>query len=517
MSDLALTIDCGTKGLRGIIFDSYGNQLATAEKRYESYYSLNMGWVEAPAKMFWDDLCQVLGILKQEEPALFARVAGITVACQRDTGTIVDHRGEALRDFIIWQDRRKLDKPVEIPRLWRILFDLAGKGPFVDSFNTQTHAHWIKVNEPEKWASAHAYVLLSSYLIGKLTGKCIDCRSDIAGHLPFNFKKKEWSGPRDILTQIIRIEREKLIPLVDSCAALGGITEKAALETGLPAGLPVIGSGTDKGCETIGVGCLGPDTASVSLGTQATVEITTDQYFELIRFYPPFPGVGPKSYNPEITVYNGFWMMNWFVETFAQLEKQQCDERGEDILAFLDRQVERIPAGSEGLVLQPYWGMESFKPEALGSIIGLTEGQSKYHIYRAIIEGIGYALREGLEQIEAKSGTRVNSIGLSGGGAQSDVICGIMADIFGRETYRVQTSATTGLGGAMAIFVALGRYEDLREAGYNMIRKTRIYRPDPKRQRLYDAIYRDVYAKAYKRYKPLYQSLKSIMAKVEND
>ncbi|MEG2651894.1 MAG: xylulose kinase, partial [Eubacterium sp.] len=93
----------------------------------------------------------------------------------------------------------------------------------------------------------------------------------------------------------------------------------------------------------------------------------------------------------------------------------------------------------------------------------------------------------------------------------------IMADIFGRETYRVQTSATTGLGGAMAIFVALGRYEDLREAGYNMIRKTRIYRPDPKRQRLYDAIYRDVYAKAYKRYKPLYQSLKSIMAKVEND
>lgn len=422
MKDLALTIDCGTKGARATVFDAQGNLLCNVASEYPGYLSLEPGWCEASGEMFWDALCSVTQQLKENFLEIFQRIAAVTLACQRDTGTIVDEEGSALRNFIVWMDRRLLQKAIPTPQPWHFLFTVMGKQAMVDSFNMGTHAHWIKVNEPELWQEAKAYVLLSTYLMGRLTGKVLDCRSNIAGHLPYNYKKKEWCGPREILAQIVQIERDKLCALTDSLTVMGRITAAAAAATGLPEGLPVVGSGTDKGCETVGVGSLDPATASISLGTQATVEITDDRYYELVGFYPPFPSVKPEAYNPEITVYNGFWMIGWFIETFMEAEAASMKAAGKDIFEFLDKKLAQVPIGAGGLLLQPFWGMESFRDEARGSIIGFGEGQDKFYIYRAIIEGLGYALRDGLERIEKKSGVRVKSIGLSGGGSHSDVI-----------------------------------------------------------------------------------------------
>ncbi|MEG0378137.1 MAG: FGGY-family carbohydrate kinase, partial [Eubacterium sp.] len=365
-------------------------------------------------------------------------------------------------------------------------------------------------NEPELWRRSYKYIFLSTYLIAKLTGKIIDSKSDIAGHFPFDFKNKQWCGPYEIKRQIIQIEREKLCDLVDSCAVIGVLSKQASLLTGLPEGLKLIGSGTDKGCETIGVGCVDSHTASVSLGTQSTVETTADRYYELVPFYPPFPSVDPLCYNPEITVYHGFWMIDWFIETFVQKERDAISSKGGNILEFLDAQLDTIPAGSEGLLLQPFWGMESFRPEAKGSMIGFTEKHTKYHIYKSIIEGIAFALLEGIKKIEQKSHIPIKSIGLSGGGSRSDPVAQIMADVFGREVYRVQTGETTGLGGAMATYVGLGIYKDLKEANEKMVHKSKIFVPDKKKKTLYQTLYNQVYKKAYARYKPLYKHLQMI-------
>ncbi|MCQ4822914.1 hypothetical protein NE464_21155, partial [Eubacterium callanderi] len=139
-------------------------------------------------------------------------------------------------------------------------------------------------------------------------------------------------------------------------------TADTSAARGCPSGakipyLPLVGSGTDKGCETIGVGCVNEGCASVSLGTQATVETTSRRYYELVPFYPPFPGVDPKAFNPEITVYHGFWMINWFIETFAGKEREDYEKRGENLLDYLNGQLLTVPAGSGGLVLQ---GLDDF-------------------------------------------------------------------------------------------------------------------------------------------------------------
>ncbi|MDD4507462.1 MAG: FGGY-family carbohydrate kinase [Eubacteriaceae bacterium] len=510
MEKFALTIDSGTKGVRGIIFDEKGHERAISSYYYTDYYVKSFGFYEASGEMFWKGLQIVTNELKRKNPEIFQHLIGVTVAAQRDTATIVDQSGNPIRDFISWMDRRSLDQPIKMAFFWRFLFFVSGNKKYTEMFNKGTHANWIKVNEPELWEKSKAYVLLSTYLITKLTGRMVDSKSDIAGHLPYNYKKKCWCTTNEIKKQIMPIESDKLCLLVDSCTVMGPITKAASKVTGLPIGLPVVGSGTDKGCETLGVGCMNACTASVSLGTQATVETTTKKYLELVPFYPSFAAVDPQAYNPEVTLYSGFWMIEWFIDFFEKAEAEEYRKQGKNILDFLNVQLEKIPVGSEGLVLQPYWGQETFKEEALGSIVGFTKDHTKYHVYRAVIEGIGYALKEGLERIEKKTKCKVNEIALSGGGSHSDQICQIMADIFGLKTYRVQTYETTGLGGALAIFTALGVYDNLQNAYKQMVHQSKQFEPDQDNYKIYNNIYSQVYKKAYKRYKPLYKKIRKL-------
>ena len=498
--NIVLSIDCGTRGIRGILFDDFGNELGKSERIFDGYYSKSFQWKEAPPEMFWNGLVDVVRDLNKKDPVLFNAIQGMTVSCQRDVITVVDKKGKPLRDFISWLDRRELDEALPFGIPYALLFKMIGFSDAAKSFSRLTHANWIKVHEPEIWEKADKVVLLSTYLVTKLTGQIRDSRSAIAGHLPFDTKRKQWCKKNDVKYQIIQVEPEKCYDLVDSFEIIGKLTPEAAQLTGLPQGLPIVSSGTDKGCETVGVGALTPETASISLGTQSTVEISTTKYVELYPFYPSFAAVQNDAYNPEVTIYHGFWMVNWFVKEF--LESVNPDA----LHSLLEEYLQETTPGADGLVHQPYWGMEAFRPEARGSFIGFTEGHTKKHIYRAIVEGLGFGLLEGLELIESKTGIPVQTIGLSGGGSRSDGVTQIMADIFNRPVYRVQTFETTGLGAAMATFVGLGHFESIEKAGEQMVHQSQVFTPDPANVRKYSGIYNKIYKKLYGRVKPLYQT-----------
>ncbi|WP_414151412.1 FGGY-family carbohydrate kinase [Acetobacterium carbinolicum] len=499
-----LTIDCGTRGLRGILFDEQGNELAKSEELFTGYYSKHFQWKEASPEMFWEALVKVVCELKVKQPDLFLTIRGMTVSCQRDVITVVDERGKPLRDFISWLDRRELTEPLPYPWPYDLLFKAIGFSGYAKSFSKTAHVNWIKVSEPDIWAKTHKVVFLSTYFLTRLTGNIADSRSNTAGHLPFDTKKKQWCGKYDVKSQILQMEPEKCYELTDSCEVIGKLTAEAAEITGLPVGLSIIASGTDKGCETLGVGALTPDIASISLGTQATVEITTKKYVELYPFYPAFAAVENDCYNPEVTIYHGFWMVDWYTKEFLD----QTDPK--DIHEILEGYLEATPPGADGLIHQPYWGREAFRPEARGTFMGFSEGHDKRHLYRAIIEGLGYALLEGLKLIERKTKVPIQAVGLSGGGSRSDGVAQIMADVLNRPVYRVQTFETTGLGAAIATFVGLNHYPDIKTASKAMIRKSQIFEPNPKNVIKYTEIYNRLYKQLYRRVKPLYQSYEKI-------
>ena len=172
---------------------------------------------------------------------------------------------------------------------------------------------------------------------------------------------------------------------------------------------------------------------------------------------------------------------------------------------LLNEKLNDIPPGSDGLVLQPYWGPGLRRPLAKGGVIGFSDIHTREHFYRAIIEGIGYALKEGLESIEKSQHHKVKELRISGGGSQSDAICQITADIFNIPVSRVQTYETTSLGEAIATFVAIGEFKDINEAMEAMTHKTMTFYPVPEAAEQYQELYKHVYIRMYPRLKRIYR------------
>lgn len=507
-----LSIDCGTQSLRVLVFDTKGNLRLKVKRAFPEYIALNSGWAEADTNLFWNTLVEAIHEAKNIGNELMNKIEAVSITAQRDTCVLVDKDGNPIRNSIIWVDTRRTKKAKPMKYKYELLKKIPILKDIIEDYSRTCQAHWIQENEKDNWDKTYKFLQLSTYLNYKFTGEYKDSVASAVGHIPFDYKTKKWDN--GLKSEIFQIEKEKLYELIPPCETLGYITKNTAEELGLKEGLPVIASGTDKACEIIGSGCLNNNIGSVSMGSQATIQTTAKKYYELKPIVsPPFPSVIPDAFNPEIIIYRGFWMIKWFEDEFAHIDAVEAIEKGLSPVELLNKKLEEIPAGSEGLILQPYWGKELLRPEARGSIIGFADEHTRIHIYRAIIEGLGYALLEGIEKIEQKSGCILQKVALSGGGSQSDTICQIAANIFNRQVYRVQTFETSGLGAAMAAFVGIGVYDDIYEAADNMSHPTVFFNPQPSEAKIYEEIYNNLYKKMYKYYKPLYRKMERYRSK----
>lgn len=506
-----LTLDCGTQSVRAILFDYKGNIIGKEKVEFEPYFSKEPGWAEQEVDVFWENCCIACKALKINKPKDFKKIIGVTVTTQRDTGVIVDKGGKPLRPAIIWLDQRMAKCKQPLPFYDNALFKTIRMEKTIEITRKKAKSNWIIENESELWERTHKYLLLSGYFLFKLTGKFVDSVAAQIGHIPFDYKNQCWAKSKHSYRwKMFGIEREKLCDLVNPGEIISGITAYAAEQTGIKEGTPVISAGSDKGCETLGVGCLGLSTASMSFGTTATVQITSKSYMEPLLFMPAYPASIPGYYNPEVEIFRGYWMISWFKKEFCAREMVEAKERGISPESILNEKLNDIPPGSQGLILQPFWGPGLKMLEAKGSLIGFGDVHTRAHIYRAIIEGINYALIEGLEKLEKKSKVKVKTVIVSGGGSQSDAICQITADMFNRTVLRGQTYETSGLGAAINGFVALKVFKSYEEAVSSMVHYNSTFKPDPKNTEVYGKLYRNVYCKIYPKLEGLFKEIKKI-------
>ncbi|MBW1897555.1 MAG: carbohydrate kinase, partial [Deltaproteobacteria bacterium] len=305
--------------------------------------------------------------------------------------------------------------------------------------------------------------------------------------------------------------------LVDPGKKIGSITKDVALQTGISEGTPVIACGFDKGCETIGMGVVDQKMASLSFGTTATVQTTTKKYVEPLSFLPPYPAAIPGHYNPEIEILRGYWMITWFKNEFAHKEVAQAKEKGVSPEEMLNRLLEEAPAGSMGLMVQPYWGPGHKEPVAKGAMIGFGDVHTKAHVYRAVIEGLAFGLREGLENMEKACKTKIGRLTVSGGASQSDAICQISADIFNLPLVRGKTFETSGLGAAIVTAVGTGIHSSFDAAIKEMVTYTKVFEPDQRNVGIYNKLYERVYKKIYHSLEPIYREIRDITVYPEKE
>ncbi len=356
------------------------------------------------------------------------------------------------------------------------------------------------------------YVMLSGYLNYRLCHRFVDSAGSQVGYLPFDYKRLKWAGSHDWKWQALAIRRQSLPELVAPGTRMGEISAAAAAATGITAGMPLFAAAADKACEVIGAGCMLPHIGCLSYGTTATINTTSAKYVEVTPFIPPYPSAIPGFYSTEVQIFRGYWMVNWFKEQFGHPEQFQAQEQGVVTEDLFDDLVNSVPPGSMGLMLQPYWspGIKVPSPEAKGAVIGFGDVHTRAHLYRAILEGLAYALREGKEKIEKRSGVAITELRISGGGSQSDAAMQLTADIFGLPASRPHVYETSGLGAAIDAAVGLGLYPDFPAAIKGMTRIGKTFYPIAENQKTYDALYRKVYQKMYTRLQPLYLEIQKI-------
>lgn len=504
----ALVIDVGTQSMRGLIFDSRGNLLAKEKAAYPPYIVRQNGFVEQSVDMFWRVLQQITNSLAAKYPQLMCNLLGMSVDTFRDTFVLLDKDMNPLRDCILWTDHRHVDTSEKLPIKQRLLFKLVGMDRVIDASRQMVKTSWVKQNEPDVWAKVHKVVFISAFLNYKLTGCLTDSYASCLGHLPFDNKHKRWMKKGDLLFPVFDLPTEYMSGLCAPGDVIGCISAQTSALTGLPEGLKVFASGSDKGCETLGGGVVQPNMAGLSFGTSCTVQFSTKKYFEPEPFMPGYAAVLKDYYNPELQIYRGFWTISWFKQNFAKDLEPIAASSGKSVEQLLDEEAEHIPAGCDGLVLLPFWQAGLTSPEAKGAIVGFSDFHTRAHIYRAIIEGVGFALREGLERMERRGGRHIDCLVAAGGGSQSDTACQIAADLFNRPLKRVQTYETSGLGAATVVFMANGVFADEHEAVREMVHyQDKIFVPNPQNAQVYDNIYKNVWSKLYGKLRGTYKAM----------
>lgn len=510
MKQTLLAIDCGTQSIRALLFDCLGNLIANEKIEYQPYIASRPGWAEQNPEIFWQNLCLACLQLKQKQAADFDKIAGVGITTQRDSMICLDEFGRPLRNAITWLDQRKARQEYYPRGLRKLIYKLIGMEEAISKTQIDGKVNWIKQNQPDIWKKTHKYVQVSGFLHARLTNNFIDSTASQIGHIPFNYKKTAWAKERELSALLFPVEKEKLPGLIKPADIAGRITRQAANATGIPAGVPVIACGSDKGCETIGMGVINQSMASLSFGTTATVQTTSRRYFEPLRFMPAYPAPIPDHFNPEVEIFRGYWMISWFKNEFAHKEVDKAQKAGIAAEIVLDQFLTAIPAGSLGLMVQPYWSPGLKNPSAKGTIIGFGDVHKRGHLYKAVIEGLGYALLDGLHRIEKRGKCRVDRVAVSGGASQSDQICQITADIFNKPLVRGKTFETAGLGAAIITAVGLGLYPDFSLAINKMVKYDKTYLPDPENVQIYRELYCRVYQKIFSSVTRLYDEVRDI-------
>ncbi|HTU82155.1 MAG TPA: FGGY-family carbohydrate kinase [Candidatus Acidoferrales bacterium] len=508
--DLVLAIDNGTQSVRALAFDGSGELLAKSRIELDDYVAARPGWHEHDAQGFWRHACEAVRALLAEHPELRSRIAGVAVTTQRATTVAVDASGRPLRPAITWLDQRKSSRVPQVGWPLRAAFRLAGVADTVRYFQHEAEANWLAACEPQTWKQTSKLLLLSGYLNYCLTGRFADSAGSQVGYQPFDFKHLRWAGPGDWKWRALAVIPEMLPELAVPGEILGSLTAQAAGATGLPAGLPVLAAAADKACEVLGAGCVRPDVACLSYGTTATINVCSDRYVEATPMVPPYPSAIPNAYDVEVQIFRGYWMVSWFKEQFGTLEREASQRSGIAPETLFDELVASVPPGAMGLMLQPYWSPGLRTPDAKGAIVGFGDVHGRAHLYRAILEGLAYALRDGKERIERRTRTPVTALRVCGGGSQSDAAMQLTSDIFGLPAARPHVYEASGLGAAIDAAVGLKMHPNFAAAVAAMTRTSQTFEPVPERRELYESLYRRVYLRLYDRLAPLYRAIREI-------
>ncbi len=501
MTRLVVAIDVGTSGVRAMLFDTTGAVLASAYEEFNSLFP-SPSWVEQEAPNWWTTTCKVVGQVMRAGTFDPHDVAGISVTNQRETIVPIDAEGRPLRRAIVWQDRRTVPQCDHIRELLGREEVYRTTGLTIDPYFSAPKILWIKQNEPDLFERTHKFLLVHDFVVLKMTGRTVTDYSNASRTMLFDIKRAQWS---DRMLEALGIPEEKLPEPVRPGTIVGELTGDAARHCGLAEGTPVVAGGGDQQCAALGVGVVKEGMIKTTTGTGTFMLAYSDspRLDPEMRLLCSRHVVG-DSFVVEASMFTTGSALRWFRDNLGREECEEAEERGADPYDVMAQRAEKVPPGAEGVIHIPHFvgaGAPYWNPYARGVFAGLALGHTRAHLIRAILEGVAYEIRTNLDVVRSL-GLDVSEMRVTGGAAKSDIWMQIQADVLGVPVIRTEVGEATALGAAILAATGVGLFSDVREAAGEMVRLRSRLEPVPDR--------REVYDRAFERYRRLYQSIADI-------
>ena len=489
---VSIGIDLGSSRVKILALDEAGESLGVTMASYATE-SRRAGYAEQNPDRWWDALRLAMSELLARPALRGASVEALGMTGQMHGAVFLDAAGAAVRPALMWSDGRAEAEAAEIDK--RIPRDelVAQTGNRSNVSFTAPKIMWVARNEPEIMARTRWIVQPKDALRARLTGEIGGDVSDASATLLFDLRGRTWS---DDICRRLEIDRSRLAPLTESEVSAGGLREEAARALGLPVGIAVAVGGADAPAAALGLGLAREEDADgtvlISLGTGGQVlapvaEPKVDPEGRLHGLCHVVPG----QWCVMAAILSAAASLDWVV----RLLKPDDPNGSRELLAA----AAKVPAGSDGLLFLPYLRGERtphFDPAARGALVGMRIGHGPAEVTRAVLEGVVYALAEGLDLMRGV-GVEPTS-GVVAGGGVNRLWQQIIADMLNMPIALGATEHASARGAALLGAVAAGIAPSTAKSTWPLPGDTRVMEPIPTNVELYaerSATYRELYGR----------------------
>ncbi|MBO4388191.1 MAG: hypothetical protein J5785_01990 [Spirochaetales bacterium] len=469
---LVLAFDLGTSGVKAVLVDFKGRVVDHASESY-CLIMPHPGWAEQVPEDYWVACCRASRAVCAAGAG--ERVRAVVFATQWKGMIPLDAEGNVLHNSLIWMDARTGEEAAELARSY---------GKPITHLHYWPRVMWFRKHFPELFSKTRAILEANSFLKYRCCGVMATDVSNNFIHSPLPQTDEFFRGAMEAA----ELDRDLFPPLCMPSDCLGPVTPQAAAELGITTGAKVFGGLCDIPAVAIGSGAISPGDCHMYLGTSGWVAVT-----ESVKDCPP--PLMPSLMSAERWVCHGdlracCFAFEWGIRTFYAEEKSRL---GEDIYAFVEKEMDAVPAGSDGLVCIPTLDgvTKMFGTSMNASFVNLRPDHGRAHMLNSLLEGICMIYRSRKETLEQRFDRKFEAINAVGGGALSRHWMQIMADSLGCEIRVPEGTRFAGaLGAACAALIGLGVYRDEDECKKAISGlHADVFTPDPEKKAVYDALY----------------------------
>jgi xylulokinase len=436
-----LGLDLGTSGVKSVLLDAVGAVVgqATAQLPLSHPHPL---WSEQDPSDWWQATREVVAQLRQQHDV--TRVRGVGLSGQMHGAVLLDAADHVLRPAILWNDGRAHAECFELeaaePRSRSITGNLAMPG------FTAPKLLWVRRHEPEVFARVRRVLLPKDWLRLRMTGEAISDMSDAAGTLWLDVGARRWS---EAMLAATGLSEPQMPRLAEGTEIAGHLRADIAAEWGLPAGIPVAAGASDNAAGAVGIGCCNPGQAFVSLGTSGVIFVADSAFLpDPERAVHAFCHCVPGMWHRMSVTLSAAFSLAWWAHV-----------AGADEASLLAELQDAGVASTSGPVFLPYLSGERTPHNdagASGAFVGLTAVHGRADMTRAVVEGVAFALADGLNALEARGGP-IHALTAIGGGARSALWLRTLASALDRPLRTVSGGEVgPALGAARLACIASG-------------------------------------------------------------